>query len=35
VSPGLGMGIHWGTNPLEKDVVVLDGWLLKATSSSR
>ena len=35
VSPGLGMGIHWGTNPLEKDVAVLDGWLLKATCSSR
>ena len=35
VSAGLGMGIHWGTNPLEKDVAILDGWLLKATSSSR
>jgi hypothetical protein len=35
VSAGLGMGIHWGTNPLEKDVAILDGWLLKVTSSSR
>jgi hypothetical protein len=35
VSAGLGMGIHWGTNPPEKDVAILDGWLLKATSSSR
>jgi hypothetical protein len=35
VSAGLGMGIHWGTNPLEKDVAILDGWLLKATGASR
>jgi carboxypeptidase C (cathepsin A) len=35
VSAGLGMGIHWGTNPLEKDVAILDGWLLKATRASR
>jgi hypothetical protein len=35
VSPGLGMGVHWGTSPLEKDVAILDGWLLKATRSSR
>jgi len=35
VSAGVGMGIHWGTNPLEKDVAILDGWLLKATGASR
>ena len=35
VCPGLGMGIHWGTSPLEKDIAILDGWLQKAASPSR
>jgi hypothetical protein len=35
VSAGLGMGIHWGTSPLEKDIAILDGWLQKAASPSR
>jgi hypothetical protein len=30
VSPGLGMRVHWGTNPEEKHVALLDGWLQKA-----
>ena len=35
VCPGLGMGIHWGTNPEEKHVAILDDWLQKAASPSR
>jgi hypothetical protein len=35
VCPGLGMGIHWGTNPEGKQVAILDGWLQKAASPSR
>jgi hypothetical protein len=29
------MGIHWGTNPEEKHVVILNDWLQKAASPSR
>ena len=34
VCPGLGMGVHWGISPPEKQVAILDGWLQKAASSS-
>jgi hypothetical protein len=34
VCPGLGMGVHWGISPAEKQVAILDGWLQKAASSS-
>jgi PilZ domain len=33
VCPGLGMGIHWGTNPPERDVAIMDRWLHKAAST--
>ncbi len=30
VCPGLGMGVHWGANPAEKHLAILDRWLHKA-----
>jgi hypothetical protein len=29
--PGLGMGVHWGSNPAPEQFTVLDSWLQKAT----
>ena len=34
VCPGLGMGVHWGTQPPEKQFAVLDRWLQKAANPS-
>jgi hypothetical protein len=28
--PGLGMGVNWRTNPTERQLAILDRWLLKA-----
>jgi PilZ domain len=28
--PGLGMGVHWGTKPSEKQFSILDRWLQEA-----
>jgi len=33
VCPGLGMGVHWGANPAEKQLATLDRWLQKAVKS--
>jgi hypothetical protein len=33
VCPGLGMGVHWGANPVEKQFAVLDRWLQTAAKS--
>ena len=32
--PGLGMGVHWGTNPPEKNLAILDRWLQKAAKNA-
>jgi len=34
VCPGLGMGVHWGTNPQEQQLVNLDRWLQKASGTA-
>jgi hypothetical protein len=34
VCPGLGMGVHWGTNPTEKQFAILDHWLQNAARAS-
>jgi PilZ domain len=34
ICPGLGMGVHWGTNPPETQLAVLDRWLQEAASNS-
>ncbi len=34
VCPGLGMGVHWGTTPAEKQFAILDRWLQKASRTS-
>src|SRR5271168_2393390 len=33
VCPGLGMGVHWGTNPTPEKLVILDRWLMEAARS--
>jgi hypothetical protein len=30
ICPGLGMGVHWGPRPTEKQFAILDRWLQKA-----
>jgi hypothetical protein len=32
--PGLGMGVHWGTTPPEKELAILHRWLQEAASIS-
>jgi len=32
--PGLGMGVHWGTTPPEKQFAILDRWLQRAARTS-
>jgi PilZ domain-containing protein len=32
VCPGLGMGVHWGTQPPDKQFAVLDRWLQQTVS---
>jgi PilZ domain len=34
VCPGLGMGVHWGKGPQEKQFAILDRWLQKAARTS-
>ncbi len=34
ICPGLGMGVHWGSNPLEKQFAILDRWLQTAARTS-
>jgi hypothetical protein len=34
VCPGLGMGVHWGTNPQTMHLGNLDRWLQKAASTA-
>jgi hypothetical protein len=34
VCPGLGMGVHWGTNPQPMHLANLDRWLQKAASTA-
>ena len=33
VCPGLGMGLHWGTNPTPEKQRILDQWLAEAARS--
>jgi PilZ domain len=33
VCPGLGMGLHWGTNPTKEMLLILDQWLGEAARS--
>jgi hypothetical protein len=32
ICPGLGMGVHWGTNPTPEKLAILDRWLGEAAS---
>jgi hypothetical protein len=32
ICPGLGMGLHWGTNPAPEKMAILNRWLLEAAS---
>jgi PilZ domain len=34
ICPGLGMGVHWGSNPQEKHFAILDRWLQKAARTA-
>jgi PilZ domain len=34
ICPGLGMGLHWGTELMPDKLAILDRWLLQAASAS-